>query len=248
MKLRIFVLHCILIIPVGSDAGLTVIDPTLIANHRRASQEQLYELILQELNQQTSIAQFADFLERHGSLEEPTAEEAFEALLILINETSQTLPPIEEVTEATIFGGQENTIYDRIEKTVVSDELVIGEVDGNLLRPEAAARSSFAQYEDVQHRIFSQRDELMDALSEATDSLRNATTTAEVQKLTGLILSLQTQLTATEDQLRHAHQAAILRVLENENESSALRKRKEQAEKIRLRHQHNQEVELFRLP
>jgi len=249
--------HCILLFLVSlfgghepAFGGLTVIDPTLIAANREASAKQLLELILQEQNQQISIDQFTEFLKRQGSLDQPLAEEAFAALLDLLKNPPQQRTgreSDEQIDDSSIFTASPSPNHQATDQEVTMGDQQIGELTGKLFRAEAAARSSLRRYQDTRDRAIERKAALMKTLEEVTVALSEATTIAEVQKLTGLILSVNTQLMAIENDLTLASQDANARMMENRNEAEVKAKRALEVEKLKFRHAHRRNLELFQI-
>ena len=239
-------------------AGLAVTDAALIASNRQHQQRDYIEQVLQELNQQEQIGNLAEsvrqgeeYLDRLGDPAKRVGGSEFDVILHVLNqapvhETSEEIAA--EVDEKSIFESETLPIYAPLAEEINAGDERIGERDGGNFKAEAAARASFERYRAARASALERRKQLMGALRGATAKLDEAKTASEVQKLTGIILSIQTQLAAVDDDLEMATREAITRMLENRNEREVAAKSSIQTERARLRHGSRKDTELYNLP
>lgn len=116
------------------------------------------------------------------------------------------------------------------------------------VRPELAARRAAEHYERVRSEVLTKRSTLKDELDASVRLVRDATTAAEVQKLTAVINAIQTQLAATDSDLRFASDELSARYFQNKIEEDIQQKVGVQTDRAALTSGMRKYLDLFKLP
>jgi len=90
----------------------------------------------------------------------------------------------------------------------------------NLYRQFAAINETTKNFTGVYADVVSRRDSLRQDIAATTEQLRAATTASEVQKLTGVLIGLNAELSATDKELDHAASVSIVQNAENQNDEA----------------------------
>ncbi|MGD0649729.1 MAG: DUF4141 domain-containing protein [Verrucomicrobiia bacterium] len=90
----------------------------------------------------------------------------------------------------------------------------------NLYRQFAAVNETTKNFTGVYADVVSRRDSLRQDIAATTVQLRAATTASEVQKLTGVLIGLNAELTATDKELDHAASVSVVQNAENQNDQA----------------------------
>lgn len=204
-------------------AGLPVTDYAHIASNQIHQARDLVEQLLQEANQQLQISQQDDYLNRFGDPAETIGDAQLDVVLKSLNRIvphQELQAAVDQITEGTAFELEVPAIYNPIVRPITSLGEVIAQRDGNDFKPEVASRMGFEQYRLVRRELLVRKQDLLGALAATTHDLQNATTASELQRLTAIALSLQTQLTSLDNDLNFAVEDVKARALENQNEAS----------------------------
>ena len=92
--------------------------------------------------------------------------------------------------------------------------------DANLYRQFAAINETTRNFSNVFADVVSRRDSLRQDIAATTEQLRAATTASEVQKLTGILIGLNAELSATDKELDHAASVSFVQNAENQNDQA----------------------------
>jgi hypothetical protein len=90
----------------------------------------------------------------------------------------------------------------------------------NLYRQFAAVNEATKNFTGVYADVVSRRDSLRQDIASTTEQLRAATTASEVQKLTGVLIGLNAELSATDKELDHAASVSVVQNAENQNDQA----------------------------
>lgn len=90
----------------------------------------------------------------------------------------------------------------------------------DLYRPFAAVNETTKNFTSVYEDVVSRRDSLRQDIAATTEQLRTATTSSEVQKLTGVLVGLNAELAATDKELDHAASVSAVQNAENQNDQA----------------------------
>ena len=85
-------------------------------------------------------------------------------------------------------------------------------------KPFAAVINSASNYVAVADNAAQRRATIKDEIAQTTQQLQNATTDAEVQKLQGVLTSLNSDLASTDDEVNQAASAAMVQDIQNRND------------------------------
>ena len=85
-------------------------------------------------------------------------------------------------------------------------------------KPFAAVINSASNYVAVADSAAQRRATIKDEIAQTTQQLQNATTDAEVQKLHGVLTSLNSDLASTDDEVNQAASAAMVQDIQNRND------------------------------
>ena len=99
----------------------------------------------------------------------------------------------------------------------------------------AAIINTASNYVSVADNAAQRRATIKDQIAQTTQQLQNATTDAEVQKLHGVLTSLNSDLASTDDEVNQAASAAMVQDIQNRND--------QQKQIVALTEQQNAEFE-----
>jgi hypothetical protein len=85
-------------------------------------------------------------------------------------------------------------------------------------KPFAAVINSASNYIAVADNAAQRRTAIKDQIAQTTQQLQNATTDAEVQKLHGVLTSLNSDLASTDDEVNQSASAAVVQDIQNRND------------------------------
>jgi len=88
----------------------------------------------------------------------------------------------------------------------------------NQYEPFAAIINTASNYVSVADSAAQRRAAIKDQIAQTTQQLQNATTDAEVQKLHGVLTSLNSDLASTDDEVNQAASAAMVQDIQNRND------------------------------
>jgi Skp family chaperone for outer membrane proteins len=88
----------------------------------------------------------------------------------------------------------------------------------NQYEPFAAIINTASNYVSVADNAAQRRATIKDEIAQTTQQLQNATTDAEVQKLHGVLTSLNSDLASTDDEVNQAASAAMVQDIQNRND------------------------------
>ena len=85
-------------------------------------------------------------------------------------------------------------------------------------KPFAAVINSASNYVAVADNAAQRRAAIKDQIAQTTQQLQNATTDAQVQKLQGVLTSLNADLASTDDEVNQAASSAVVQDIQNRND------------------------------
>jgi hypothetical protein len=113
-----------------------------------------------------------------------------------------------------------NGLYHNIGETFTTPDGNSVSRAANLYRQFAAVNETTKNFTSVYADVVSRRDSLRQDIATTTEQLRVATTASEVQKLTGVLIGLNAELSATDKELDHAASVSIVQNAENQNDQA----------------------------
>ena len=151
-----------------------------------------------------------------------------------------------ELTGEGMFGFDGSGIHRPIEPSLsIGGEEV--EREAALYKANDATRATLEQYRTKKEEVLQQRDALREEIASTTEQLRGADTDAEVKKLTGVLLGLQTELQATDRELDIAQADAETRAIENQNQADARAQAETEADARRFEIGNRRDLETYQL-
>lgn len=243
---------------IGWLKAITVVDPTLIKTNLLNAKKDLAQQIIQEANQKTQIfrleqqiKQAEDYLRRMGKPEEVNLKMLREILRFLerLEKNRSSAEIVKEIGSEEIFqtdpqGGPAQ----EVSKQILIDGKSEGLRQGEDFSEEVATRRTLAHYRAVKEAALIERRELKKQFALSLRELQGAKTSSEVQKISAILNSLQTQLAATDSEIRVAADEVLTRFLHNQNEKEIASKARVQEQRVRLRVGTSKDIERYRLP
>jgi hypothetical protein len=111
-----------------------------------------------------------------------------------------------------------NGLYNQIGTTFTTPSGNQIQRDAADYKPNEAINNATANYSTVAANVSQRRQAMKDAISSTTQSLQSATTAAEVQKLTGVLLGQQAALAASDKEIDQAVDVSVEQDIENRND------------------------------
>ncbi len=113
-----------------------------------------------------------------------------------------------------------NGLYHNVGRTFTTPDGHSVSRAANLYRQFAAINETTRNFTGVYADVISRRDSLRQDIATTTEQLRAATTASEVQKLTGILIGLNAELSATDKELDHATSVSLVQNAENQNDQA----------------------------
>ena len=113
-----------------------------------------------------------------------------------------------------------NGLYHNIGATFTTPGSNTVSRDQNSYRPFAAINETTQNFSNVYANVTARRAALKLAIADTTTQLQAATTSSEVQKLTGVLIGQNAELAATDKELDHAASVSVVQNAENQNDQA----------------------------
>lgn len=110
-----------------------------------------------------------------------------------------------------------NGIYEQIGVTFKTPSGAEVAREAETYKPYEAVNRTTQNYTNVTADVLKRRQALKEQIALTTERLQSATTASEVQKLTGVLIGLQTDLNATDKELDQALSLSLVQDIENRN-------------------------------
>jgi hypothetical protein len=145
-----------------------------------------------------------------------------------VGKTISDLERIVDGVEALTYDA--NGLYQKIGKTFNTPSGKEIERDVDDYKVFEAVNKTTANYTNVTADVLLRRKALKDEIATTTEKLQSATTASEVQKLSGVLVGLNSALTATDKEVDQALALSLVQDIENRNdlEKQAKARREEQ--------------------
>lgn len=242
-----------------SAAHFSVTDALLIKTNITNAKRDLIEQVLQFDNGVLQIEQLVarikqaeDLLHRLGKPDSikdlPGFGREVNSFLREIERSLSSFEIIRDIDPNEIFEDHANSPYAPIKKEIIIDGKKAGEVNPQPLVPELAARRTIRHYQDVRSSTLKKRFQLKGELELAMNMVRNASTTAEVDKLNAVINGLRTQLAVNDSDIQFAANEVATRHYENLNEERIRKKIQIQKDRTDLNKGMTEHLNFFVLP
>ena len=113
-----------------------------------------------------------------------------------------------------------NGLYHNIGATFTTPGSNTVSRDQNSYRPFAAINETTQNFSNVYANVIARRAALKQAIADTITQLQAATTSSEVQKLTGVLIGQNAELAATDKELDHAANVSAVQTAENQNDQA----------------------------
>ncbi len=133
-------------------------------------------------------------------------------------EVGQTIEQVQNIAkgvDALVYDA--NGLYHKIGKTFQTPSGTEIEREEQIYRDNAAIQRATQNYTNVVDDVRERRQLLKENIATTTEKLQSATTASEVQKLTGVLISLNSELAATDKEIDHALSVSVIQQAENQN-------------------------------
>ena len=254
----------------AAATGIPVVDAAHIASNRVSQAIDYVQQVLHEANQQTQILkeveqieqlytqieqlyaqieQMDDYLERFGDPKEILDLAGFDKLMDDLGRATGGLDiesRLPDLDGQGMFEFDGEGVFEPIESTVTIGNQDF-ERDAGRYKPNDAARATIEQYREKKAQVIERRDALREEIASTAGQLRAAETDSEVKKLSGVLLSQQTELQAIDRELDIARGDAEARALENANQDDAQAKADAEAEARRFEEGNRRDLETYQL-
>lgn len=224
--------------------GIPVVDAAHIAVNEVSHTMDFAEQLVHEANQQTQIAkeieqikqlyeqieqlyqqieQMDDYLARFGDPKQIVDLAGLDALLKELGQKTTGLDiekRLPAITGEGMFGFDGVGVLEAITPSFEVGGQVI-EREPERYKAEDATRATIEEFRRKKQQVIERRDQLKGEIAETTKQLQTASTDSEVQKLTGVMLGLQTELEAMDQEVEIAAAENQARELENTNQRRA---------------------------
>ena len=231
-------------------AGLAVVDVGLISTNLQNAKRDLIEQIFQEGNQQKMIGQIDTYLDILGDPSKVDLE-LVNKILKLLNSVGVSLESeeiIRDLDENEIFANKEGTPYEPVQRDIVVDGEVVGQIDPTVFKAEVATQRTVQHYRDVRSEVLTRRSEIKSELNQVLLKLRAAKTDSEVQKLSIVAKALDTQLAAVDREVSFAANELMSRWVELQLEEKIQAKAQVQKDRAAARIATEKDLKFYRLP
>jgi len=250
-----------LIFHVGSampSQAITVFDPTLVRTNLLNAKKDLFQQIKQEANQRLQIARLErqimkadDLLRRMGDPGKVDLSMIREILTFIkqVERWRTTDQIIKDLEPTEVFRERAaDPLSTPVAKEIRIDGKIVGERQAKIYAPEVATRRFYDHYREVQSRNLADRRKLNQQLASTLQAVQRATTSSEVQKLTAVLGSLQTQLAGNDQEVRAAADEVLISYLHHQNEKQVAAKARTQEARHHLKVGVEKNLQTYRLP
>jgi hypothetical protein len=230
MKRMLIVIAASLLCVASSRAQYIVYDPTLHAQtaaDQIANIAEFVQMIENQVQQITTLTsqlqQLQQYNQAFGNPSQILNLAGYTGLITDLHDTGvgQALGQLENLAQG-IDAEQYNAngLYHNVGTTFTTPDGNSVSRDANLYRQFAAINETTKNFTGVYADVVSRRDSLRQNIAATTEQLRAATTASEVQKLTGVLIGLNAELSATDKELDHAASVSIVQNAENQNDQA----------------------------
>ena len=214
----------------SANAQWIVYDPTLHAQNiidevqNIAKYVQMIDNQVQQISTLTSqLQQLQQYNQAFGTPSQILNLAGFTSLIsdlenIGVGQAVGQLENLSQGTDAEQYDA--NGLYHNVGTTFTTPDGSSVSRDANLYRQFAAINETTRNFSNVYANVVSRRDSLRQDIAATTEQLRAATTASEVQKLTGVLIGLNAELSATDKELDHAASVSFVQNAENQNDQA----------------------------
>jgi len=230
MKRMLIVISAALLSAASSRAQYVVYDPTLhsqnIVNQAAnlAKYVQMIQNQVQQINTLTSqLSELQHYNQVFGNPSEILNLAGFTGLITDLDNTGlgQAIGQLDNLAQGIdALRYDANGLYHNIGETFTTPTGSTVPRDQNSYRPFAAVSETTKNFSDVYGDVITRRQSLKQDIAATTAQLRAATTASEAQKLTGLLVSQNAALAATDKEIDQAVGLSLVQDAENRNDQA----------------------------
>jgi len=230
MKRILTVITAALLCAASSRAQYVVYDPALHAQSIINEAENIAKFVMmidnqvQQISTMTSqLQQLQQYNQAFGTPSQILNLAGFTSLISDLGDTGvgQAVGQLETLAQGiNALQYDANGLYHNVGATFTTPDGSSVSRDVNLYRQFAAINEATKNFTSVYTDVVSRRDSLRQDIAGTTEQLRAATTASEVQKLTGVLIGLNAELSATDKELDHAVSVSVVQNAENQNDQA----------------------------
>jgi uncharacterized phage infection (PIP) family protein YhgE len=225
-----FIIAGSLLCVASANAQWVVYDPTLHAQNILNEAENLAQYVQMIDNQVQQIStlssqlqQLQQYNQAFGTPSKILNLAGFTGLISDLQDTGvgQAVGQLENLAQGVdALQYDANGLYHNVGTTFTTPDGNSVSRTANLYRQFAAVNEATKNFTGVYADVVSRRDSLRQDISATTEQLRASTTASEVQKLTGVLIGLNAELSATDKELDHAASVSVVQNAENQNDQA----------------------------
>jgi hypothetical protein len=230
MKRMLIIIAAALLCAASSRAQYVVYDPALHTQNiidqaqNIAKYVQMIDNQVQQINTLTSqLQQLQQYNQVFGNPSRILNLAGFTGLISDLRDTGvgQAIDQLENLSQGIdAMQYDANGLYHNVGTTFTTPDGNSVSRAANLYRQFAAVNKTTKNFTGVYADVVSRRDSLRQDIATTTEQLRAAATASEVQKLTGVLIGLNAELSATDKELDHAASVSVVQNVENQNDQS----------------------------
>jgi hypothetical protein len=223
MKRMLIVIAATLLCAASSRAQYVVYDPALHTQNIISEAQNIAKYVQMIDNQVQQITTLNSQLQVFGNPSKILNLAGFTGLISDLQDTGvgQAVGQLENLAQGVdALQYDANGLYHNVGKTFTTPDGNSVSRAANLYRQFAAVNEATKNFTGVYADVVSRRDSLRQDIASTTEQLRAATTASEVQKLTGVLIGLNAELSATDKELDHAASVSVVQNAENQNDQA----------------------------
>src|ERR1700690_1606249 len=223
MKRMLIVIAATLLCAASSRAQYVVYDPALHTQNIIDEAQNIAKYVQMIDNQVQQITTLNSQLQVFGNPSKILNLAGFTGLISDLQDTGvgQAVGQLENLAQGIdALQYDANGLYHNVGTTFTTPDGNAVSRAANLYRQFAAINETTKNFTGVYADVLSRRDSLRQDIATTTEQLRAATTASEVQKLTGVLIGLNAELSATDKELDHAASVSIVQNAENQNDQA----------------------------
>jgi len=244
MKKILIITAIALTLAFSARAQWVVFDPTVNIEQILDEAENLAEYAVMIDNEVEQITTLGDQLSEFKNYESLFGNPSQVVLSMVpsLDSDLQSLEPIQNLGSLvanangnTALTFNDNGIYATVGASFQTPGGQTIQRPANQYEPFAAIINTASNYVSVADNAAQRRATIKDQIAQTTQQLQDATTDAQVQKLNGVLASLNSDLASTDDEVNQAASAAMVQDIQNRND--------QQKQVVALTEQQNAEFE-----
>ena len=230
MKRMLIVVAVSLLCAASSRAQYTVYDPALhtqAAINQAANIAQYVQMVENQIQQITTLnsqlSQLQYYTQIFGNPSQILNLAGITGLVSDLHDTGvgQAIGQLQNLSQGIdALNYDANGLYHNIGATFTTPGSNTVSRDQNSYRPFAAINETTQNFSNVYANVTARRAALKQAIADTTTQLQAATTSSEVQKLTGVLIGQNAELAATDKELDHAANVSAVQTAENQNDQA----------------------------